>query len=271
MTFLFFMKICSVPYYNTLPLTWFLDAVFPDLTLTTDYPAKLADRLRRHDCDIAMMPVGSLPGLEEGTLIGDICLGCRGAVGSVLLFSRKSPDEIRTLALDSDSRTSAVLGQILLKHYYGNPDFQTQPLSRTDSLENLAADACLVIGDRALTYPPENVAWPMRFDLGELWLRHTGLPFVFAAWITANRDIAGDAQTAMKLGKARDLGIQNLAVIAQETVRNQRFGNTLFTYPVTQEQLLRYYRENMVYLMTDAHRRGLQLYFELGKRYHLFV
>lgn len=264
------MKICSVPYYNTLPLTWFLNSVFQDMVLTTDYPARLADGLCENRYDLAMMPIGAFCKLKNATIVGDACIGCHGAVASVLMFSRKPLEEMKSLSLDNDSRTSVALGQILLHEFYGNHHFRTTPFARTDDLGEVATDAFLVIGDRALICRPDREKWPFRFDLGELWLEKTGLPFVFAAWIATRPDIAHNDEIVSKLQKARDLGQENFETIVREVTAGRKFQNTVFPYPVSEENLLWYYRENMVYTMTDEHRKAIGLYFQLGRKYDLF-
>lgn len=265
------MKICSVPYYNTLPLTWFLDSVFADTVLTTDYPANLANGLREKRYDIAMMPLGSFVRLENAAIVSDACIGCLGAVASVLIFSRKPLEQIKIIAIDHDSRTSAALGQILLREFFNHHTFQTIPFLRTDSWDKLSADAFLMIGDRALVCQPDTKKWPYRFDLGELWLEKSGLPFVFAAWITTNPDIARDENVISGLNKAQDMGQNALETIVQEVTTKRVFRGTEFSFPISQDMLLQYYRQNMVYTMTDDHRKAIELYFQLGRKYNLFT
>jgi len=264
------MRICSVPYYNTLPLTWFLSEFLSDVELSTDYPANLADRLREREIELAMMPIGSLPGFENGNIVSNVCIGSHGSVSSVLLFSRKPLETIASIALDNDSRTSVTLGQIILREFYGNYDYKTEQLSRTTSLDELSTDAFLMIGDRALACLPNKRLWPFRFDLGELWLQYTGFPFVFATWVTNDSRMAGDQNIIVALEKARDMGVANFETIVRNIVKQNEAGEMIFSQQVSGERLLDYYRLNMVYTTTEKHCQGMELYFELGRKYRLF-
>ena len=105
----------------------------------------------------------------------------RGPVLSVKLYFRVPPGEVRALALDEGSRTSAALSRILLAERFGvEPRPVAFPLGSATS--DIAADAILMIGDRAMHAPAETFL--AEWDLGAEWYRWTGLPFVFAMWIT---------------------------------------------------------------------------------------
>ncbi|MCL2349618.1 MAG: menaquinone biosynthesis protein [Planctomycetaceae bacterium] len=268
------LKICTVPYYNTLPLTWFLKESLPQCELTRDYPANLAAALDSGRVDIAMMPVGSMATLANSRMIGNAVIACHDAVKSVMLYSQKPLNRIRTLALDHDSRTSVALAQILLREFYQNDRYATLPLVRQKSLDDVAGtcDACVVIGDRALTYQAK--AWQHTFDLGTLWHQSTGLPFVFAAWVT----VAGEEKIAEwrhdgvadALEKARDCGVARLKTIVDATIAQNHAAKNHVPFPIDAETLERYYRQSIVYTLSEAHCRGMQRFFELGHKHCLF-
>ena len=93
---------------------------------------------------------------------------------------RVPPAEVRSLALDEGSRTSAVLAQILLHELYGiRPELRTLPIDASPN--EFESDAVLVIGDRAICNDeqPFVEVW----DLGDRWCRWAELPFVFAMWV----------------------------------------------------------------------------------------
>lgn len=174
---------CAVSYLNTSPLVWGLlhtplgEAVRLEFAL----PSLCADHVRDGIADIGIVPVIEMQrqGLEwlPGTGIA-----CRGPVRSILLVSKVPLHQIRTLAGDLGSRTSIMLARIVLAHLHGsNPDIHPM---RADLDAMLAtADAALIIGDPALHLDPD--ALRSRYtvlDLGEEWVRYTGLPMVFAVW-----------------------------------------------------------------------------------------
>jgi chorismate dehydratase len=128
---------------------------------------------------------------------------------SVKLYFRVPPGEVRTLALDEGSRTSAAIAQILLGEVAGVRP-ATEPLPIGCGLEDTAADAVLLIGDRAILADQTDAVevW----DLGEKWSEWTGLPFVFAAWVA--RPDVDTTQLEIELAAARDRGVAHLVEIA---------------------------------------------------------
>ena len=153
----------------------------PQAELRFDLPSRLADDLAAGRLDVALIPSIEFFQNPDYTIVSDACIACRGPVLSVKLFSRVPVQQIRTLALDEGSRTSAALVRILLKERFG---IATRDWSRCRSAPRWpmpAADAVLLIGDRAIHSPPGRFAevW----DLGDEWCRWAGLPFVFAMWV----------------------------------------------------------------------------------------
>src|SRR4051812_11782406 len=110
------IRVGAVNYLNTKPLVYRLERVAPQCEGIFDLPSRLADGLAEGRFDVALIPSIEFfqdPGYR---IVSDACIGCRGPVLSVKLFSRVPANRIRTLALDEGSRTSAALSQILLKH-----------------------------------------------------------------------------------------------------------------------------------------------------------
>jgi chorismate dehydratase len=129
---------------------------------------------------------------------------------SVKLYCRVPVREVRTVALDEGSRTSAALTRILLDRWCGcRPECRPLPLGTP--AEESDADAVLVIGDRAIR--PLELGQVESYDLGEAWLKETGLPFVFAMWV-ARRD-ANLGEVAGALFEAKKLGVRNVRTIAE--------------------------------------------------------
>src|SRR5688572_13981038 len=109
------MKLGAVSYLNTKPLVYGLPATGDGIDLVFDLPSRLADRLAAGEFDVALIPSVEFCQSPQYTIVSDACIGCRGPVFSVKLFSRVPVAEIKTLALDEGSRTTAALIQILLK------------------------------------------------------------------------------------------------------------------------------------------------------------
>lgn len=206
-------RIGAVSYLNTKPLIHHLDRVLPGAELSLDLPSRLATQLGAGQLDVALIPSIELFRSPAGNLaiVSDACIACRGPVWSVQLLFRKRPEEVRTLALDEGSRTSAALAQILLLDRCGvRPELEPLPIG--SPAESSSADAVLVIGDRALR------GWGDEFqevwDLGDQWCRATELPFVFAMWVA--RPLPNLAELAAGLEAARDAGLRDTREIAAE-------------------------------------------------------
>ena len=240
------MRIGAVSYLNTKPLVYGLAELAPQAELVFDLPSRLADQLAAGQLDVALIPSIEFFQNPAYTIISDACIGCRGPVMSVKLLSRVPLSKIQTLALDEGSRTSAALVRILLKERYDlEPELLPFPIdARPDSL---AADAILMIGDRAM-HPPAG-RFVAEWDLGEEWCRWSGLPFVFAMWVARN-DV-GDIDTILNI--ARDNGVAHLSEIAQR--EHAAVG-------LTYAQTLHYLRDNLYFHLGPRERQGLQLYYE---------
>ncbi len=124
------IRIGAVQYLNARPLTYCLKEFAPRAELIFDVPSRLADALQAGRLDVAMIPSIECfrhPGYK---IVSDACIACRGPVRSVRLFSRVPIKDIRTLALDEGSRTSAALVQILLKEEFGlRPELSALPMA----------------------------------------------------------------------------------------------------------------------------------------------
>ncbi len=90
-----------------------------------------------------------------------------GPVASVALFSARAIGEIRSIAVDTSSRTSTGLLRVLCREKFGiEPEFVPMPPAIDPMIER--CDAALVIGDPAL-YLDHQAAGLGKIDLGEQW------------------------------------------------------------------------------------------------------
>jgi len=169
------IRIGAVEYLNTKPLICDLDLLAPDAALRLETPSRLAVELAEDRLDVALIPVIEYFRAGTYTLLPDIAIVSRGPVLSVTVFSRVPWSDIRSLALDEGSRTSAALTRILTQRRYGKqPEFV--PLSTNKPAEEVDSDAVLLIGDRAMRAALPGFAYS--YDLGQEWQDWTGLPFV---------------------------------------------------------------------------------------------
>jgi len=172
------IRISAVSYTNTKPFVYGLQHsdIIDLIDLSLDIPSDCARKLIDGQVDVGLVPVVALLDIPDYQIISDYCIGAVAAVNSVFIFSEKPVEEIRTLRLDSQSRTSNQLAKVLLKNYW-----HKQPEFVTDG----EADAFVEIGDR--TFGKKDKI-PYAYDLAEEWIKFTGLPFTFAVW-AANKSI----------------------------------------------------------------------------------
>ncbi len=242
------IKVGAVSYLNTKPLLYGIErseTLMNRIELITDYPSSIAKMLLEDKIDIGLVPVAVIPKMQQHFIVGDYCIGAEGDVASVCLFSDVPLEEIDTILLDYQSRTSVNLCKVLLKNYWKiNPQLQDAKEDFRNHIKGTTAG--VVIGDRALQQRHQS---KYIYDLAGAWKTFTGLPFVFAAWI-ANKELPADFST--EFNEANGIGLQQLENVIKEN-------------PFTAYSLRTYYTENISYELTVEKRKGLQLFLELLK------
>lgn len=249
------VRLGAVSYLNSRPLIQDLGLLLPGSSIELDYPSRLAEALGNRNLDVALIP--SIEYLRHSgyQIISDACVAARGPVLSVKLYCRVPPGDVRRMALDEGSRTSATLTKVILAERYGAFPV-SEPLSMESLTTDSTADAVLLIGDRAMHAPKESFVEVI--DLGQMWYEWTGLPFVFAMWVAhQNSDTTGVAQA---LSEARDRGIAAIGEIAITEAPKLN---------ISRQLAQRYLTNNLHYTMSSAERSGIRLFHELASRHNL--
>ena len=240
----------AVSYLNTKPLVRGLEAR-PDLfTVRFDVPSVCASLLHEGRVDVGLIPaIEYLRG--EYTMVPDVAIGSDGRVDSVAVFTRVPIERVRTLALDSSSRTSVALTRILCARHWGiAPAFTS---AEPDIRVMLAtADAALVIGDPALEIDAARLG-AVKIDLGEAWRDMTGLPFVYAAWVGRPGVLDGEQVEALQAARAR--GEREVADLAREVARGDA---------AAERRTLVYLRDTLKYGLRDREIAGLERFHTLA-------
>jgi predicted solute-binding protein len=182
------LRVGVVDYLNSRPLAWGLlrGPEGRSFEVSLQPPARLADLLASGGLDVGLLPSIELERIPGLVLVGRLGIASTHEVRSVLLVARRPVAEIRRVALDRNSRTSAALTRILFAEKWGvTADYLEMEPDAEAMLA--AADAALLIGDPALRI--ERGRYRV-LDLAAEWRGMTGLPFVFAAW-AAPREHAG--------------------------------------------------------------------------------
>jgi len=199
------IRVGAVSYLNAKPLYYRLEQRTGSVQLSMDLPSRLASRLASGDLDVALIPsVEYLRGAGSGyEILPGFAIAARGAVRSVKLFSRVPLDRIDRLALDEGSRTSQALTRVWLDAAQGVRPSRIEVLPMGVSALESTADAVLVIGDRAMKVP--DAPFHSVVDLAEAWNELTGLPFVFALWVTRPGIDLGDLPEVLAACRADGL------------------------------------------------------------------
>lgn len=237
------IRVGAVSYLNTKPLLYGIKRhpVIDEIELIEDYPSKVAQMLIDDEVDIGLIPVAATLRLNEWYIDSDYCIGSNGAVASVCIFSEVPIEQVKKVYLDYQSRTSVNLAKILLKEYW-EKDVELIDATGEDFRSRLTGStAGVIIGDRALEQRSRS---KYIYDLGEAWKAHTGLPFVFAAWI-ANKKLPEDFVAAFN--EANAFGLEKIEDVVQ--------GN-----PFVHFDLRRYYTSCIRYKLDDEKRKGLELF-----------
>lgn len=245
------IRLGAVSYLNTRPLVYGLERHTDRFSIRFDVPARCAELLHENHVDLGLIP--SIEYLHDPgyRIVPDISIASDGPVASVAVFSKCQSDRIRSIAVDTSSRTSIALLRILCARWFEiDPEFVLMPPNVPRMLQE--CDAALVIGDNAL-FAGAGAAGLDKIDLGEEWSGMTGLPFVYAFW-AGRPGVIGPREIAA-LQAARDGGVVATATIAQQC------------YPGNEDKAAaadRYLRENVKYALGDAEEAGLRRFYELA-------
>lgn len=251
------LLIGEIHYANLFPIFYMLkrESDISGYEFIKGVPSDLNKKIREGRIDVS--PSSSIEYLrhrDKYELIENHSISSIGPVGSILLFSNKPIEKLDKLTIftSSASETSAALLRIVLNKFYGlDCGFQSSNKKLKDVIRS--GSAYLLIGDEALT---EAVKWPglYVYDIGELWYKHTGLPFTFALWI-ANKDCRTEKSEVYKkfiddLNRAKISALNSMDAVAASCPLKD----------ILSEEALLSYWEKISYDFSDEHRKGLSLF-----------
>ena len=246
------LRASVVSYLNAVPLVWGLQHGPRQGLFDLDFllPSQCSDALRDGRVQAAILPSIEYQRIDGLKIVPGLSISSAGPVRSVLLISQRPVEQIRTLALDTSSRTSACLVQILLQRRY-----QVRPQLRPSApdLSRMLgeSDAALMIGDPALAsdFPGLRV-----YDLADEWRMMTGLPFVFAFWVV-RADAAVPADCAAALQQCTAFAMEHLEEIAQSESRRTGLPISL---------IQDYLTKNIDFSLGERNLEGLRTFFRLA-------
>lgn len=253
------VRLGAVGYLNARPLVFGLDRS-SRFDLRYDLPSECARLLHTGEIDLGLIPSIEYMRGDSYRIVPDLAIASRGPVASVALFTTRPMSKVRSIVMDTSSRTSVALVRVLCAQLFKiEPAIEAQSPDLNAMLE--CGDAALIIGDKALVWEPETVRLKpgttsdhvrpvQKIDLGEAWTSMTGLPFVWAFWAGRRGVLSGDDVTALQA--ARDAGVSHSDDVAREYFRDA---------PQHRDLGVRYLRDNIKYYLGDDERAGLELFY----------
>jgi chorismate dehydratase len=238
------IRVGAVSYLNTKPLIYgFEQGMMKEaINLVIDYPSNIAKALLNDEIDIGLVPVAVLPEMKEYHIFSDYCIGSDGEVASVCLFSEVPIEKIEKVLLDYQSRTSVALAKLLMKEFWKiNPVIGNADEDFRDKIKGTVA--AVVIGDRALE---QRKISPYIYDLGLAWKDFTGLPFVFAAWVS-NKLLP--VEFINDFNKANEFGLNNIGKIVRQN-------------PYAVFDLNKYYTKHIKFVMDSRLHQAIPLFLD---------
>lgn len=231
------IRVSAVSYTNTYP---FLNGirkskVMEQIDLSVDNPSACAQKVIDDQADIGIIPTAALLSLPEYYINTDFCIGTEGAVDSVFIFANKPIEEVKTLRLDKQSRTSNGLARVLIKNYW-----KKEVELVTD--ESVEPDAYVLIGDRTFG---KKSSVPYVYDLGKEWFNFTGLPFAFALWVS-NKKLPDSF--VQQFNEALAYGVEHATDVIVGLPEFEGFDYT------------KYLTQHLNFHLTDKKREAVQLY-----------
>ena len=247
------MRISAISYLNTAPLMWdFEHGLTPEaFQISYTLPSQCAQELQNGKADIGIIPAAAYATIPDLSILAGIAIASKRPVRSILLVSEKPLDEIRSVALDSSSLTSAALTRVLFERFWGGMR-EFSPHSPDLAAMLAAKDAALLIGDPALRVDRSKYR---TWDLAEEWIRFTGKPFVFAFWAVRDEALKTsrfDLSSVFQQSRDHGLAPNNLAEITRTWAEK---------LDLPQPDLHEYLTGNIFYHLDEHCLAGLRLFY----------
>jgi len=233
------LRVSIVEFLNTAPLVWgFTDGPLEgryDLSFTV--PSLCAEALRAGEVDLAIIPAIEYQRIDDLVMLPGMAVAAKNDVASILVLAKKPIEAVRSIALDTNSRSSVALVRLLCEGlWHIAPQFMDMAPDPAAMLA--AADAALVIGDPALAvrlkvdalaqkqpsghgccggddseHPVPGVDTLFVYDVAQQWREMTGKPCVLAVW-AGRRDVVTPEVVADFLA-SKEYGLSQMGEIAE--------------------------------------------------------
>ena len=264
------LRISAISFLNTAPLMWDFEhgGLSPETAarFEVEYtvPSKCAEQLLAGTADIGIIPSITFATIPDLAILPDVAIAAKGAVRSILLVTKKPLEDVRTVALDTSSRTSVALTKVLLSRFLPGQAGEREYRPMAPKVDEMLAecDAGLLIGDPALQVDLDRYT---AYDLAQEWRRVTGKPFVFAFWavrLPALSEAPRDLELDQIFCQSRDHGLEPQAIdaIAREWAPRLAIS----------ENVVRNYLTHHIYYRLDPETlEGLELFYQYAAELQL--
>lgn len=238
------IRITAISYYNTLPFIYGLthSGLLAGYDLNLEVPSQSAQKIISNEAEIGLIPVGALPGISNYHVVSNLCIGADKDVKSVLLLANVDLKGIKTIYLDTDSLTSVNLVRILAeKHWKITPQWKSLSELKGKLPQD---DGMVVIGDKTFGLSGQ---YPFCYDLAGEWIKFTGLPFVFAVWISRQplpEEFEKSFQSALAWG-----------------VEHREESILMANKPhISEKELISYLKNDISYNLDERKKKGMELF-----------
>lgn len=247
------IKLGSVPFINAKPLTYAIEnnLIVHDFTVSLVPPAELSQKLQKKEIDVGLIPVAELLQRNKYKVVPGISISSYGEVDSVILITKPDIKDIKTVAIDKRSQSSTALLKIILEIFYGlTPEYVTKNINTRDYLEGV--DGAMVIGNSGLRLRHAPPSGYKMYDLGLIWTKETGLPFVYAVYATNGNMELGNSISTLLESKTYGLNIVD-KISRIESVNLE----------ISEEICYKYLSERINYDLGEEEIKGIIKYSEL--------
>lgn len=247
------IRISAVRYANTYPFIYGLTESGFDKksVLETDHPSDCAAKVISGRSDLGLIPVAAIPYVSGPHIIGDYCIGTKGKVRTVQLMSNSIFEDINEIYLDYRSITSVKLIKVIAGNYWKKDFTWTSTSEGFDFKSIKSSEAVVLIGDQCFELEGY---YRYKWDLGEEWKNFSGLPFVFACWVS-NKPLQPDF--VEEFNNALTLGVKNIDLVTERYGKNG---------PITGSELRKYLTENIDFSLNSEKKKAMNLFLDLLKK-----
>ncbi len=259
------MNIGCIDYLNCYPFYYHMleEAPLAEVNVIPGYPETLNSLMKNGRLSLSPVSSAAYADLQtDAVLLPDFCLSSIGYVGSVILASHVPIEELhgRRVGISKASRTSAVLVKILLERHYGLCPRYSR-ISPRPSMQDL--DAALIIGNDAMVNSSEPI--PYIYDIGDLWMRKTGHPVVFAVFVVRTTAIGQNAEKIRAVIQSFRYSLDSLETHSEVLIRHARE-----KYPDIDYDIKSYYRL-LQFDFSERLKDALCYYFHAAAKQDLLV